>query len=303
MHTFYLQTNCGMIHCTQWLPEGDPVGVVQIIHGINEYVGRYDELARFLTGHGYLVVGEDHPGHGYSVGKDDQFGYLTGGWMGTVKIVHQLCRKTMAEHPGIPYIMLGHSMGSFLLRTYLYTYHDPISAALISGTSWMPAATYPAALLLCREEKARIGERSFSPLLFNLAFGSYNKPFEPAASPYEWICARQEVVDTYADNPFCTWKPSIQLFTEMMKGMQMNQKKVNLAKMRKDLPLFFFAGQLDPVGNMGNGVLQAVLAFKEAGMRDVLVELYPNMRHECHNEEDRYKVFEDILAWIREKTV
>lgn len=302
MRTFFLETDCGSIHCTQWLPQGDPVGVVQIIHGINDYAARYVELAEFLAAHGYVVVGEDHPGHGKTGEANGQFGYLTGGWKGTVKIIHQLCRRTMDEFPGIPYVMLGHSMGSFLLRTYLYTYHDPISAAILSGTAWMPAATFPASLLACKEEAARVGEDQPSPLLMKIAFGSYTKHFEDVRTPYDWVCARREVVDTYAADPLCTWQPTVQLLTEMARGMQANQKKENLSRMKKDLPLFFFAGQLDPVGNMGNGVLQAVLAFREAGMQDVLVELYPHMRHECHNEAGREKVFSDILSWIQEKT-
>ena len=301
MQEFFMQTEFGCIHCCQCLPAGKPVGVVQLIHGICDYVARYDELAGFLADRGYVVVGEDHPGHGKSVGEQEQYGYLTGGWLGTVKLIHMLFQKTRADFPDIPYFMLGHSMGSFLLRTYLYTYHVDLSGAILSGTCWQPAAVLPAGNLLCIEERRRLGERNVSKLIQNTAFGSYNRAFAPNRTPYDWVCSREEVIDAYAADPYCTWQPTIQLCSEMMKGMTMNQKKGNLCRMQKNLPIFFFAGQFDPVGRMGNGVLQAAQAFKDAGMKDVTVELYPNMRHECHNETGKEKVFGDILLWIESK--
>lgn len=300
MQDFYLQTPVGMIHCCQWLPEGEPVGVVQIIHGISEYIARYEPLARYLADHGWLVVGEDHPGHGKSVGEGDRYGYLTGGWMATVQIIHRLYTKTHREHPDIPYVMLGHSMGSFLLRTYLFTYHVQLAGALISGTGWLPDAVVSAGILACKEEALRLGEENHSPLIQSLAFGGYNKTFAPNRTPYDWISSDEAVVDAYAEDPFCTWLPSIQLCREMMEGIRMIQKKSNLSRMQKQLPVFFFAGQLDPVGNLGNGVLKAVQAFKDAGMQEVLVELYPHMRHECHNEVGRERVFADILQWLEQ---
>jgi alpha-beta hydrolase superfamily lysophospholipase len=194
--------------------------------------------------------------------------------------------------------MFGHSMGSFLLRTYLYTYHSDLAGAILSGTCWQPEALLPVAAVMCNREARRLGEHNHSPFLQSLAFGSYNKPFFPNRTPYDWVCSREEVVDAYAADPLCTWLPSIQLFSEMMMGIRMNQKRGNISRMKKDLPIYFFAGQLDPVGNMGNGVLKAVQAFKNVGMKNVSVELYPFMRHECHNEADRQKVFGDILLWI-----
>ncbi len=302
MKTRMMQTFVGSIHCYQWLPEGEPVGVVQIIHGVRDYMARYEDLACFLANNGYVVVGEDHPGHGRSVTDGDRYGYLTGGWSGTLKVIHQLFTETRREYCKIPYFMLGHSMGSFLLRTYLYTYHTDLSGAIFSGTGWMPDAVLPAGEAFCRQQAAKYGEDGYSPMVQKLMLDGFNRTLEPARTPYDWVCGRESVVDAYASDPFCTWQPTIQLCREMLCGVRANQKRSNLARMQKELPVFFFAGQQDPVGNMGNGVLKTVQAFKNAGMQDVLVELYPNMRHECHNEADREKVFRDILNWIREKT-
>ena len=273
MQEFYMQTANGCVHCCQWLPVCEPVGIVQIVHGICDYTARYSALAEFLADRGYVVVGEDHPGHGKSVSEHERHGYLTGGWMGTVKLIHHLYTRTRAEYPHIPYIMLGHSMGSFLLRTYLYTYHVDLAGAILSGTCWQPEAIFPVASLVCKREAARLGEENHSPVLHSMAFGSYNKDFQPTRTLYDWICSREEVVDVYSTDPLCTWLPSIQLYSEMMQGIRMNQKRSNLSRMQKDLPIYFFSGQQDPVGNNGNGVLKAVQAFKNAGMQDVLVEL------------------------------
>lgn len=301
MQTFQLKSKAGPIHCTLWLPKDEPRGVVQIIHGVAEYAARYDDFARFLTDRGFAVVGNDHPGHGHSVSSKHGLGYLNGGWMGTVRVIHSLYSKMRAEYPDVPYFMLGHSMGSFLLRTYLFTYHTDLTGAIISGTGWMPRAALQAGKLVCKEEAARLGESSTSDLLQSVIFGGFNKKFAPNRTNYDWICSNEVVVDAYARDRLCNWKPSIQLCTQMVEGLIMIENKDNLSRMQKNLPVFFFSGQLDPVGNMGNGTLQAVHAFQRAGMKDVLVELYPYMRHECLNETGKEKVYGDVFSWMEQK--
>lgn len=303
MQEFYIDSSVGPIHCCQWLPDGACKGVFQIIHGIQEYVARYDHFASFLADHGYIVVGADHPGHGKSVSNESALGYLSGGWKEAVSIIHRLHKKVHGENPKLPYIMFGHSMGSFLLTTYLSVCQDEIDAAIISGTGWQPKALLTAGQLLCNAENRRLGEKQCSTLLLKMMFGPYNKPFMPADTPYEWICSDKNVVDIYAADPLCTWKPTVQLCSQMLNGIRKNQNQKNLSRIAKDLPLFFIAGQKDPVGNFGNGVLRAVEAFKLAGIEDILVELYPDMRHECHNEVGKEKVYYDILAWIETKSL
>lgn len=303
MQKFEIQTQIGPICCGLWLPEQTPVGVVQIIHGIADSITRYDAMAQSLTRAGYIVVGEDHPGHGMSGEETGRFGYLNGGWMGTVKIIRQLRRHMAQRYGDLPYFMLGHSMGSFLLRTYLFTYRDDsLTGAILSGTGWQPSSLIAAASVLSREETARLGEENTSKLMNDLVFGGYNKKFAPTRTPYDWVCANPQAVDAYAANPYCTWTPTIQLCTEMLRGILMIQKQEHLLRMRKDLPVYFFSGQQDPVGSMGNGVLKCVQKFKDAGLTDVSVELYAKMRHECHNELDRERVFADLVRWICSKS-
>lgn len=286
------------LHCCMWLPKEAPKAVVQIVHGVAEYAARYDHFASFLADRGYLVVGEDHAGHGKSVGEGDIQGYLTGGWMQVVKGIHLLYGKTHGEYPGVPYFMLGHSMGSFLLRTYLFTYHSGLRGALISGTGWQNPALLQVGRALCREEAARLGETVSSPVIQKLIFGAYNNAFAPNRTPYDWVCSNEAVVDAYAKDPDCTFLPTIQLCREMLDGIHLIQKKENLSRMQKALPVFFFAGQQDPVGNMGKGVLKAVEAFRKAGMQNVTVELYPNMRHETLNETGKEQVYGDVVSWL-----
>lgn len=299
MQKFEIQTQVGPICCGLWMPEQTPVGVVQIIHGIADSVTRYDAMAQSLTRAGYVVVGEDHPGHGMSGEANGRFGYLNGGWMGTVRIIRQLRRHMAQRYGNLPYFMLGHSMGSFLLRTYLFTYRDnDLTGAVLSGTGWQPSSLIATAAVLGREETARLGEENTSKLMIDLVFGGYNQKFAPTRTPYDWVCANPRAVDSYAANPYCTWSPTIQLCTEMLRGILMIQKPDNLLRMRKDLPVYFFSGQQDPVGSMGNGVLKCVQKFKDAGLTDVTVELYAGMRHECHNEMGRERVFADLGNWI-----
>lgn len=302
MQEFTMASKIGPVHCCKWEPQAEPVGVVQIIHGIKEHMGRYVRFAEFLAQNGYVVLGADHPGHGSGAAEDGTLGYMTGGWSQTVMNIRALFVSAKEEYPGLPYIMFGHSMGSFLLMTYLSVYSSDLDAAILSGSGWQAEGLLSAGRLLCRQQIAKLGEDANSPLIENLMFGAYNKHFEPVRTPHDWISRDTEAVDAYAADPLCGWPASIQMCLEMMRGIQRNQSKVNLKKMKKELPVFFLAGQDDPVGNYGNGVLKAVTAFQNAGMEDVLVELYPDMRHECHNEIGWQQVYDNILTWIVKKT-
>ena len=299
MEEFFLASNgAGRIHCGLWLPEGEPRAVVQIIHGIAEHIGRYDHFARFLTQRGFAVCADDHMGHGLSVESGGVFGYFSGGWMAAVRDERSLFAEMKKRFPALPYFMLGHSMGSFLLRTYLYTYPGELAGAIISGTGWQPELALSAGLALCKIERLRIGETGRSKLLKELMFGVYNKKFSPNRTPNDWICSDEAVVDAYTDDPLCGFDATVGLTRDMLTGISMNQKKENLAKMDKTLPVLFVSGMQDPVGAMGEGVLRTIDAFKRAGLSNVTIRLYPEGRHEMLNETNRAEVYADILGWL-----
>ena len=298
MNEFSINSSVGTVHCCLWHTEAAPTGIVHLIHGIKEYAARYDQMAHCFNEKGYWVVASDHPGHG---DQAEDLGYMTGGWTASVKMIRALYKEMHGKHPDVPYFMYGHSMGSFLLTTYLSAYESELSGAVISGTGWQADAVVAAGLLVCKAERRRLGEKAHSPLLQKLMFGSYNDHFKPEKIGVEWLSSDETVGQAYIQDSLCNWLPSVQMCEQMLLGIRWNQKRAHLERIRKDLPLFFIAGQEDPVGNYGNGVLKAVQLFKNAGLEDVVVELYPNMRHECHNEMNRETVFTDVLNWMDSK--
>lgn len=292
------------IHAVEWLPEGEPRAVVQIVHGVAEYALRYDPLARYLTEHGFLVCGEDHLGHGLTA-DDGKFGYFgpRNGWDFVVRDVRKLRKLEGEKHPGIPYVMLGHSMGSFLTRTYFIRWPGTVDAAVLSGTGQEAAPL----VALGRGMSGMIGSlrgRDYvSDLVYDMSMGSYNKPFRPNQTTGDWLSRDMERVKAFRDDPLCSFRPTVTMFRDMLEGIQFIGRKKNLAKMDKNTPVYFLSGDHDPVGSMGKGVEKVARMFRQAGCRDVTVKLYPDGRHEMFNEINRQEVMDDLLAWLESKKI
>lgn len=304
MRTEFWFDSCGAgkIHCCKWTPEEQPKAVLQIVHGIAEFVERYDTFANYLTEQGYVVVAEDHMGHGQSINGDGIQGYFHGGWFNAVADSYKLLQDTMAEYPGVPYILFGHSMGSFMARTILCKYPDSgISAAVICGTGWQPDFALPAMRkavdLICR----KTGETKPNKWLHSVIFGGYNKKVEHVRTEFDWLTRDPKIVDAYIAHPLCGFVASCGLLREMLNGISYIQNSDNLANMGKELPVFFIAGGEDPVGPYGKGVHQAADAFRKAEMQDVSVKIYPMCRHEILNEINKEEVFKDIATWVESK--
>ena len=298
---WYDSKGAGKIHGCRWAPEGEIRGVVQILHGIAEFVERYDDFAIFLTSQGFLVVAEDHMGHGQSINGEGIQGYFHGGWFTAIEDSMQLMADTRAEFPDLPYILFGHSMGSFMARTILCKYPDcGLTAAVICGTGWQPAFALPALIKvvegICKKDETKPNE-----MLQQMVFGSYNKKVEHPRTPFDWLTRDAKIVDEYIAHPLCGFTASAGLLREMLKGIYFIEQKQNLKNMNKKLPVFFIAGGDDPVGPYGKGVYTAAEEFKKAGMEDVSVRIYPMGRHEILNEINRKDVYEDVLRWIEKK--
>ena len=291
------------IHVRRCTPEGEIRGVVQIAHGIAEHVERYDGFARFLADNGFLVVANDHLGHGQSITGEADLGFIaeSGGWDLIVGDMHQLYASTHEEYPALPYFLFGHSMGSFLARTYLIRYPGELTGAIICGTGQQGALIVAGGKLMGSMECRKNGPRYHSEKLNALAFGSYNKGFDVHRTDYDWLTRDEAIVDAYIADPLCGFIPSAGLFTDMMGGLQFIGKKQNAAKMRKDLPVFFIAGDKDPVGENGKGVRRVYEMFRSLGMKDVSIKLYPDCRHEILNELNKDEVMADVLAWLQSK--
>lgn len=297
---FFFKSGSGArLHGCRWTPDSQVRAVLQIVHGIAEYVERYDGFANFLNRQGILVVAEDHMGHGKSISQECPQGYFAGGWQTAVDDTYRLTRDTMAEFRDVPFILFGHSMGSFMARTILAKYPDSgITAAVICGTGWQPAPVLAAGKAACALVCRAKGERAPSPLLQAMAFGTYNRKVEYPRTPYDWLSRDNSVVNAYKADPLCGFTPTAGLMRDMMEGIAYIQREENLARMGKALPVLFIAGGDDPVGSYGAGVRTAAEAFRKAGMERVDVRIYPLCRHELLNEINREEIMDDVSRWI-----
>lgn len=291
------------LHCVAWLPDGPPRAILQIAHGVCSYVSRFEPLAEFLCARGFAVYGHDHLGHGQSVSspEDRLFFGEEGGWDFVVEDLRAMTNRIHMEHPGLPVFLLGHSMGSFIARCYAIRFQDGIDGLLLSGTGQQPAALLRTGIAVSKFEIKRKGARSRSGMLQNLMFGSYNKGFEPRRTQYDWLSRDTEIVDRYAADPSCGGVTTAGLVRDMLGGMVYMSKPQNIARMNKALPVLFFAGNEDPVGEKGAGVIRAYNAFLNAGMEDVTLKLYTGGRHEMLNETNREQVRQDVLDWMEAK--
>jgi len=289
----------GKIRCRKWWPDGNVRAVVQLVHGIAEHVERYDQFASFLTDNGFLVVAEDHMGHGRSIGSDQPKGYFYGGWFQAVDDTYQLLTMIKESMPGVPYIIFGHSMGSFMARTLIEKYPDcGINACVLCGTGWMPESVLSigklTAKLICKVK----GETAPSSFMQKMMFGAYNSRIENARTQYDWLTRDNKIVDAYQSDELCGFDVTGGLSRDLLTGMKFIQKTENLKKMNKQLPVLFIAGGDDPVGNYGKGVIKTADMFEKNGMRNICVKLYPLCRHEILNEINAQEVYCDIIHWI-----
>lgn len=291
------------IHAVTWQPEGKPRAVVQISHGVSEFILRYEPFAEYLTAQGFAVVGHDHIGHGGSVAPGAPRMYFgpKGSWNWVVSDLEQRRKLAKAQFPDVPYFLLGHSMGSFLARTHLIRCPGAVDGAIIMGTGQMAGALVAGGRLLTALESLRYGEENAAPLINKLSFSTYNKRFAPNRTAFDWLSTNTENVDWYIRHPLCGGDPSLGLFREMLGGIAFIKRPANVAKMDKDTPILFISGAMDPVGDCSKGVKLACESFRKAGIKDVSLKLYPGLRHEILCETGRETVFADIAAWLEEK--
>lgn len=289
------------IRAMAWEPER-PRAVLQIAHGICGSIAGYEHFAARMASYGFAVAGNDHLGHGKSVRRDDDLGFFAEehGWDCAVHDMRRLRLMTEERFPGLPYFMLGHSMGSFLLRTYMIKYPEDLSGALICGTGQQPAAMVGAGAAFLDRYIQRRGARFRSRSLLNLGMGAMNRHLSPTRTPYDWISRDAQYIDRYAARGMA-FTPTLGMLRDMVRGLQFIESAENVRKMRPELPVIFMSGEMDPVGEEGRGVRRAAISFISGGMRDVSLRLYADARHEILNEINRNEVYGDITKWLRSK--
>ena len=303
--TFLSTDGKTQLHGMRWEPESGSVrAVLQICHGVAEHIARYDAFARYLNGLGIAVVGHDHLGHGLSLpegGTPVYFGE-SNTWNTVVDDIYVLHQRIRLWYPDVPLCIMGHSMGSFLTRTYLIRYPGTVKAAVIMGTGWQPKAVIAGGMAVAKAVGAVVGENGTSDLVTNLAFGAYNKLFAPNRTSCDWLSADEGNVDAYMADPLCGADATVGLFRQMLSGIRFNQKLSNLRQMDPRIPVLFVAGEKDPVGDCGNGVRRTYQEFRRAGVQDCTLKLYPGLRHEILNEKaQQQQIFEDIGQWLTSK--
>lgn len=286
----------------KWIPD-NPRAVVQIAHGMAEHAGRYDRFAGKLMDEGFAVYANDHRGHGKTAGTIDNVGYFADndGWQRVVQDLRELTEAIQTNHPDLPVFLFGHSMGSFLFRNYIFSNGNDIKGVILSGTGHNPKLLISLGKLVAAWQIRSNGARGKTQLMHNMSFGSFNKPFRPNRTDFDWLSRDDSEVDAYIQDPFCGGVFTAGFYRDLMAGLQEIGCMDNIKTIRKDLPILLFAGDMDPVGNKGKAVKQVHDMYKKAGITDVTLRLYPDGRHEMLNETNRQDVYNDIIAWMNDR--
>ncbi len=302
---FYYPSSDGQtkIHGIIWRPEKQAKAVLQICHGMVEYIDRYNDFAQYLAERGVCVVGHDHLGHGKSVQSEEHLGFFheSHGNKYVITDIHKLRRMTEQDYAGVPYFMMGHSMGSFLLRQYLTMRAEGLAGAIIMGTGYMPYGLLAAGQMVCRSIAAVKGWKYRSEFVNQLGMGGYNKQFEPSESTKDWITSDEEMRRKYEADPLCSFLFTVNGYYQMFEGMKTLTKKRAMDKIPGSLSVFFVSGAEDPVGSNGEGVARVFHRYEKAGIQDVEMKLYSKGRHEILNESNREQVYEDLYQWIKDR--
>lgn len=300
---FFLPINRDVtLNCFIWSPDEpeQAKAIIQLAHGMAEHILRYDHFANHLASLGYIVCGNDHRGHGRSIMAPDDKGFFSDkdGFQKVVQDMHALTNEIKNKHPDLPVFLFGHSMGSFLSRRYIQLYGDELAGVILSGTGFDQGFMGKIGIQIAKWDARRIGPRTPSKLMNKLSFGSFNKNFAPVRTEFDFLTRDEKVVDHYIADPDCGFIPSTRFYADLLTGIAIIHQEQEIARIPKDLPIYLIAGDLDPVGDNGKGVLKVYEQYKQAGLRHIEIKLYPGARHEILNEWNKEEVYEDVTNWL-----
>lgn len=281
-------------------PEGVAVrGIVQLSHGMVDYVGRYHALAEALCAGGWIFAGNCHLGHGKTAGKDEDLGFFAdqGGVELVLRDLHAMNRMLRASYPGLPLVVFGHSMGSFLARLYVEKYPHGVSGLIIHGTGGANPLVGFGKALGATVQFFR-GARHRSCLISALAFGGYNRRFDKSEGSHAWLTRDTQALVPYRDDKYANFTFTVSAYRDLFRMVEACNSRAWFANYRKDLPTLIVSGDMDPVGNYGKGVEYVYKHLLLAGCSRVTLKMYPGARHELFNETNRQEVFSDILSWL-----
>ena len=302
-NTFVSDSGLAEIYYQSWIPKNpeNVKGIFQIIHGMAEHTDRYEEFAKFLTTIGFAVYASEHVVHGRSVKSDDDLGYFgeKDGWKAFINDAHTVTIRAKKEFPGVPVVLFGHSMGSFVARCYISEFADDIDAAIICGTSGPNPAAGMGIFLANTVAKIK-GSRHKSKLINSVAFGTYNKrSAQKDDNGFGWLSTDREVVKKYNADPLCGFLFTAKGFTDLFNVLDSASKKECFEKTPQKLPIYIISGKEDPVGSYGPGVEKVYNEYVKTGHSKVTMKLYDRMRHEILNEFGKEEVYVNIAQWCQ----
>lgn len=285
-----------------WETEKEPIGVLQIVHGMAEYIDRYDNFAKYMTEQGFNVIGHDHLGHGHSVSDERDYGFFAeeNGDKIIIEDMHSVTQYAREKWEELPNFILGHSMGSFCLRQYLTKYSNDVFGAIIMGTGWIPSTAALLGKTIATNTCKSKGSHTVNPLLIKLTLEPYNKPFAPARTNCDWLSRDEKQVDLYVNDKLCGFDFTAGAYKDFFTILEKIAKNRQLIGMRKSLPILITSGSVDPVG--GKKACEKLNAqYKRCGIDDVTLKLWENDRHEILNELDKSDVYQYIYNWLKSK--
>lgn len=302
------------IYGKMWIPDTDIRAIVQISHGMAEHIDRYDDFAGYLASNGILVVGNDHMGHGKSINSEEDLGYFSIPIKGlhgkvkenysssalTVKDLYHITKIVKKHYPCVPYILLGHSMGSFLARRYLMQYGEELDGIIIMGTGNQSALKVYTAKAINKMISMIKGERYRSKILNKLMFGAYNRKIENHKGDNDWVTSDEEKLAAYESDDKCGFVFTMNGIEALLSTIQYVIKPKNIEKIPTDVRMLIISGTDDPVGDYGEAVKQVYEEYSVHGMTDISIQLYDECRHELINEKVRDMVYKDIIQWIED---
>ena len=277
-------------------------GIVQISHGMCEYFTRYTSFAKYLCSLGFIVCGNDHLGHGSSVPPSGSLGFFGhhNGWNILIKNITTLTDRVRKQWPDLPYFLLGHSMGSMIVRLYLTRYGDKIDGCILSGSPASYAMT-GVGIQLANSVIRSHGPMYRSGMLNHLVFGKFNSRIENCETPFDWLTRDRSVVSLFQSDAKCNFIFTASGFRDLLFLEQKCNRMSNIRKTPHNLPVLFLSGDADPVGNYGNGVKKIAAAYRAAGCRNIDVIFYKGGRHEILNELNKTEVYGDISRWLEKQ--
>lgn len=287
----------------KWIPKGEKIGVVQISHGMTENVLRYDEFAEYLNDKGFIVYGHDHRGHGLTARTKEDLGYISDneGFDWLVRDLYELISNAKQENKRLPIYLFGHSMGSFVSQRFVELHGKDIDGLILSGSNGEPTKLTPFGILISRLEIKLFGRKHTSKVMDKLSFGNFNKKFKPNRTPYDWLCSVDSEVDKYIANEHCGFVCSSSFYYDLLRGLKEIHNEKNFISIPNELPIYILAGDMDPVGFFGKGIMNLYEKLKNNGIKDVKYKLYKDKRHEILNEDNKEEVMNDISIWLLDK--